>query len=96
VCQYGQRALKVDTDEGVWYLPFDGAHYADQLIHARVDVGASSVFGEAQTITTLGNLFDRGVIDEVQYLSRLPKGTVPNLDGLIRDRKMATALPSDV
>lgn len=96
VCQYGQRALKVDTDEGVWYLPFDGAQYADQLIHARVDVGASSVFGEAQTITTLGNLFDRGVIDEVQYLSRLPKGTVPNLDGLIRDRKMAAAVPSDV
>lgn len=93
VCQYGQRALKVDTDEGVWYLPFDGAQYADQLIHARVDVGASSVFGEAQTITTLGNLFDRGVIDEVQYLSRLPKGTVPNLDGLIRDRKMAAAPP---
>lgn len=91
VCQYGRRALKVDTGDGVWYLPFDGEQFADQLIRARVDVGAASVFGEAQSIETLGNLFDRGVIDATQYLTRLPKGTVPNLDGLIRERKMTAA-----
>ena len=95
VCHYGHRALKVDTGDGVWYLPFDGARLADQLIRARVDVGAASAFGEAQSIETLGRLFDRGVIDAAQYLARLPKGTVPNLDGLIREQKMAAANPAE-
>lgn len=93
VCHYGRRALKVDAGEGVWYMPFDGARFTDRLIRARVDVGAASAFGEAQSIETLGNLFDRGVIDAVQYLSRLPKGTVPHLDSLIRERKMAAVPP---
>ncbi len=95
VCHYGCRALKVDTGDGVWYLPFDGAQMADRLIRARVDVGAASAFGEAQSIETLGNLFDRGVIDAAQYLARLPKGTVPNLDGLIRERKVAAGRPTE-
>ena len=91
VCHYGQRALRVNTGDGVWYLPFDGKRFADRLIRARVDVGVASLFGEVESIATLGNLYDRGIIDEVQYLTRLPKGIVPNLDGLIRERKAALA-----
>ena len=36
---------------------------------------------------TLDNLFERQVITPLQYLSRLPKGTVPNLSGLLRELK---------
>ena len=42
-----------------------------------------------QSIRTLDNLFDRQVIDVVQYLTRLPKGTVPNVNGIIRDLQNA-------
>lgn len=85
VCQYGRRALKVEDESGTWYLPFDGARYRELLISVRTDVGASSLWSESQAIRTLDNLFDRQVIDVVQYLQRLPKGIVPDLSGLIRE-----------
>lgn len=82
---YGQRALKVEDNAGVWYLPFDGERYKDMIISTKIDVGASTLWSEAQSIATLDRLFESGVINTVQYLSRLPKGTVPNLSGLIRE-----------
>ena len=82
---YGKRALKVEDETGTWYMPFDGDRYKDLLISTRIDVGASSLWSEVQSIRTLDNLFDRQVIDVVQYLTRLPKGTVPNVNGIIRD-----------
>lgn len=88
---YGKRSLKVEDNSGTWYLPFDGERYKDVLISTKIDVGASSLWSEAQSIATLDNLFDRKVIDVVQYLNRLPKGTVPNLSGLIRELQEANA-----
>ena len=82
---YGKRRLRVEADGGVWYMPFDAARFRDLLIRVRVDVGASSLWNEVQSVQTLDNLFDRQVIDVVQYLTRLPKGTVPNIGGLIRE-----------
>jgi hypothetical protein len=86
VRQYGKRSLKIEENNGsVWYMPFDGKRYEDLLINARIDIGASTLWSEAQSIRTLDNLFDRQVIDVFQYLKRLPKGTVPNVNGLIRE-----------
>ena len=45
----------------------------------------------SQSIATLDNLFDRQVIDVVQYLSRLPKGTVPGINKLVAELKQANA-----
>lgn len=91
VMKYGYRSLKVEDENGVWYMPFDGDRYRDLLISIKVDVGASTLWSESQSIKTLDNLFDREVIDVKQYLSRLPKGTVPNLNGLIRELQSDTA-----
>ncbi|MBO5671432.1 MAG: hypothetical protein J6S41_07770 [Clostridia bacterium] len=85
VCHYGKRALKVEDETGTWYMPFDGTRYKDMLISVRTDVGASSLWSEAQSIQTLDNLFERGVINVIQYLKRLPKGTVPNVTTLITE-----------
>ena len=82
---YGKRQLRVESDGGIWYLPFDAARFRDLLIRVRVDVGASSLWNEVQSVQTLDNLFDRQIIDAVQYLTRLPKGTVPNIGGLLRE-----------
>ena len=90
VMKYGNRHLKIeDTDGTTWYMPFDGNRYRDLLINARIDVGAATLWSESQSIRTLDNLFDRQVIDVVQYLSRLPKGTVPNVNGLLREMQRA-------
>lgn len=89
VMQYGDRHLKIEENGRTWYLPFSGERYRDLLISARVDVGASTLWSESQSIRTLDNLFDRKVIDVVQYLKRLPKGTVPDVNGLIREMQQA-------
>ena len=90
VMKYGNRHLKIeDADGTTWYMPFDGNRYRELLISARIDVGAATLWSESQSIRTLDNLFDRQVIDVVQYLTRLPKGTVPNVNGLIREMQRA-------
>lgn len=96
VMQYGRRCLKIEDDSGIWYMPFDGERYRDLLISTRIDVGASSLWSEVQSIKTLDNLFDRKVINVVQYLTRLPKGTVPDLNRLVSEIKgdNAAAQPS--
>ena len=89
VMLYGDRKLKIEDDTGTWYMPFKADRYKNLLISTRVDVGASNLWSESQSIRTLDNLFDRQVIDVIQYLTRLPKGTIPNLNGLIRDLQAA-------
>ncbi len=87
LAKYGRRALKVVEDSGTWYMPFDSARYRDLLITTRIEVGTCNLWSEAQSIATLDNLFDREILDVGQYLSRLPRGTVPNVEGLLRDLK---------
>ena len=83
--KYGTRMLKVDTREGVQYVPFDGSRYKDLVLTAKVDVGASTLWSEAATISTLDALLRAKVIDPMQYLERLPKGIIPRLSELIDD-----------
>lgn len=89
VVMYGDRSLKIEDETGTWYLPFKSERYKDLLISTRVDVGASTLWSESQSIRTLDNLFDRQVINVFQYLNRLPKGIVPDVNGLIRDLQAA-------
>lgn len=85
VTMYGKRMLKIEDEDGVWYMPFDGNQYKELIISARVDVGAAGLWSEIQSRQTLDNMLTTGIIDPVQYLSRLPKGSVPDLGGLLRD-----------
>ncbi len=87
---YGNRALKVRDELGTWYLPFDGDRYRDLILCVKVDVGAATLWSESQSIVTLDNLFDRGVITAEQYLKRLPRGIVPDVDGLLREMSHIT------
>ncbi len=82
---YGQRSLKIEQENGVWYMPFDASRYRELLLNIRVDVGAGDAFSETRTVETLDNLLQNGVITPKQYLSRLPRGIVPKLDALLRE-----------
>ncbi len=82
---YGNRSLKIEQEQGVWYMPFDSARYRDMLLNIRVDVGSGDPYSEDRTIETLDNLFSHGVINAKQYLSRLPQGIVPQMDALLRE-----------
>lgn len=87
--KYGKRSIKMVEGANVWYLTFDGERYKDLLVTAKIDVGGSTLYSEAQTIATLDNLFDRQVINVLQYLQRLPKGTVPDVTSLIKEMQKA-------
>lgn len=94
VSNYGERPLKMEDGDDIWYMPFDGDKYKDLIVNARVDVGAATLYGEAQTIKTLDALLDRQIIDLKQYLERVPKGLIPNVTGLIKELSKTQALPS--
>ena len=82
---YGRRSLKIAGGEQTWYFPFDGERYRNLVLSVRVDVGASTLWSESQSIKTLDNLLAAGIITPEQYLKRLPGGIVPDLNGLIKD-----------
>lgn len=92
VMKYGARSLKMESEDGVWYMPFNGHRYRDLIISVKVDVGASTLWGEAQTVTTLDNLLSKGIITPVQYVSRLPHGVVPQQQGLLGELKQAASV----
>ena len=47
------------------------------------------MWSEIQSVKTLDNLLASQIITPRQYLERLPKGSVPNLSGLIREMQEA-------
>ena len=87
--KYGKRSIKMVEGANVWYLDFDGERYKDLLVSTKIDVGGSTLYSEAQTIRTLDNLFDKEVIGVLEYLKRLPKGTVPDVTSLIKEMQKA-------
>ncbi len=86
---YGKRGIKMMDGANAWYMDFDAKRYRDLLVSARIDVGSSTLYSEAQTIRTLDNLFEKQVIDLLQYLKRLPKGVVPDVSALIKEIEKA-------
>ena len=94
---YGQRSLKVVDKDGTWYAPFNPERYKNLLLTARVDVGASTLWGDSIVIGTLDSLLNAGVITAQQYFERLPKGLIPDLTGLIEENKLsqAAAIPTN-
>lgn len=92
---YGDRALKITDENGTWYIPFNAKRYRDLLISVKVDVGASTIWSEAQAIQTLDSLFSKDIINVTQYLERLPKGIIPDVNGLIKQVSQNQILTDD-
>lgn len=84
VNMYGARPLKVMTENETHYENFDGESLKKLVINAKVDVGASTIWGEAVVVTSLSNLLEKGIITVKEYLERLPKGIIPDITGLIK------------
>ena len=84
---YGDRQLKIVDQSGIRYIPFHAKRYKNLIIKVRVDVGASTLWSEAVTLSALDGWLTGGHITFLQYLENLPKGLVPNLKKLIDDQK---------
>lgn len=94
--KYGTRSLRVETRDGTEYIPFNGDRYKNLVLTARVDVGASTLWGEAVVISTLDALYAAQIIDATQYLERLPKGLIPKRTELLDDIKKKTQQAADL
>lgn len=93
---YGKRALKMMESDGEWYFPFDAASCDNLIINVRVDVGPANMWSEIASLQTLDGLFKAQIIDALQYVKRLPKGSVPEQTSLIREleEKLKGAAPA--
>lgn len=91
---YGERPMKYRDKSGTKYMPFNSERYRELVVNAKVDVGASTLWGEAVVVTSLGNLLEKGIITPIQYLKRIPKGIIPDVTGLIEELQ-ETSLLSD-
>ncbi len=83
ITQYGRRSIRIEDENGAWYMPFDARRYASLYLNARIDVGADSVYSAGESVAMLNTLIDKGIINKKQYLKRLPNGIIPDVDGLL-------------
>lgn len=88
ITMYGKRAIKVKDSAGTRYLMFDAERYKNLVITAKIDVGASTLYSEAVAISNLGNLLTNKFITFEEYLERVPKGLIPDVNGLLASRKV--------
>lgn len=88
---YGNRRIKIQDKYGTRYMPFNAARYRNLIVSAKIDVGASTLWGESVVISTLGNLLEKGMITLEQYLERLPGGLIPNITGLISEAEQVNS-----
>ena len=84
---YGDRRLKIDTTEGVAYVPFHADRYKNLLINAKVDVGASTLYSQSIVVSTLDALLGAQIITPIEYLERMPENIIPKKTELINKFK---------
>ncbi len=85
VKMYGKRSLKISDENGVWYIPFDSQRYENLVLNVKAveEVGT----GKNESLSILSLLFEKGAITAKQYISRLPKGMIPDDRALISEIK---------
>lgn len=83
ITKYGNRKIKIEDENGIWYMPFNAERYKNLIVTARVDVGEDTTYSAAETVNTLTSLYEKGIITKRQYLKRLPSGIIPDITELI-------------
>lgn len=83
------RQLPQKVDGEIEYKTFNAELLRDKLINVSIDVGASSHWSEITSMQTLDQLLQGQFIDFIQYLERIPAGTVPKKQELIEQLKEA-------
>lgn len=105
---YGTRSVEKKLDMGApgemqplgMNLPpqkgmvdFDFSILKQIQLSVKIDVGASTYWSEISTVQTCENLLNNGHINAVQFLERLPEGTIAKRQELIDELKQAQGMP---
>ncbi len=91
ITMYSRRSIKINDGGMTRYMVFDAERYKDLVITAKIDVGASTIWSEAVSISNLNGLLSAQQISFIEYLERLPKGLIPDVGGLLNSRKEQAA-----
>lgn len=84
---YGDRKLRIEDKDGVYYIPFHPARYEKLLLTARIDVGSNPLWSVSTTVSMLDALYSAQIINKIQYLERMPNGVIPDKSGLLREAR---------
>lgn len=84
MCAYYADGRMVLTSDGE-ASALDCRVLREELIGARVDVGASTRYSKASAFSELTRLLDGGHITLKQYLERVPDGVIPAREALITE-----------
>lgn len=84
---YGNRKLRVEDKDGVYYMPFDPDRYKNLLITAKIDVGSNPVWSIPTTVSILDSLYANQLINKMQYLERIPNGLIPDKTSLLKEAR---------
>lgn len=84
-CDYGTRMVNL-TEIGDFVVDFSQLDFTG--MNLNIDIGASSYWNEANQITTMDNLFSKGVItDAIMYLEGIPDKYIRNKSKIIDQLK---------
>ena len=84
---YGNRRLRVEDKDGVYYMSFNPERYEQLTLTARIDVGSSPIWSIPTTVSMLDALYGSQLINKIQYLERIPDGIIPDKTGLLREAR---------
>ncbi len=87
ITQYDDRRIKIRDENGVWYLDFKGERYRDLIISVKAEATQQDADSNQKTVAILDNLLDKGIITPMQYLKRMPSGTIPDINRLIDEQE---------
>ncbi len=83
ITQYGNRKIKIADDEGIWYMPFKGKRYSNLTFNCSAEATNKPEFTAKETVKTLTELLEQGIISKKEFFERLPDGLIPKKDKLI-------------
>jgi len=91
------RAVTIKNKDGLQEVKkFKGSDYKDINMNLKIDVGASSQFSEINNLNMLNMWLDKQLISFVEYLERLPQGSVTNKQQLIDAKKQQAQAQQDM
>lgn len=85
ITKYGKRKLRIKDSKTSRYIPFDAERYKNLIFNANVVVSTGVLYGDSERFEALLNLFEKGVIDKAQLVSRLPDGIIDDKNQLLNE-----------
>lgn len=84
---YGERPVIYNNEGEKTILLYDFSKLNDIYLSTKVEVGATTIYDELSKIKTLDNLRNIGILDDIQYLERLPEDWIERKSELIADKQ---------